>query len=300
MIYVIGRADSNWREYPIKIGYTGGFSADSRLAGVQTGNPHKLKVLATARGDRETENILHLVFNCARSNGEWFIPSSLPSEFLSAVETNQLSTFILDTMQFLEDRNSVPDKFRHLSAKALIGELEEIARELIKSEIATAKKDLEHLKSSVDIAEVECWTVHWDPGDILVKRNLQSAVEIAFEQIKSFDARLPRFTKHGSVVDYSALDILRSKIHKDCISVPGFIEQELTTKGYFSCDIFGNDAGDIVPGLLVQNYWVDMVTGKVKTKALPMLEEDLDACLSVTISVMSLEQFNNGSYSTEP
>jgi hypothetical protein len=56
---------------PVKIGYTDR-PMDVRLAGLQTGSPVRLRVLATHAGDREMERRLHTMFRDWRLHGEWF------------------------------------------------------------------------------------------------------------------------------------------------------------------------------------------------------------------------------------
>jgi hypothetical protein len=56
----------------IKIGYTDGESADSRLATLQTGSPVPLRILHTMPGTMEDEKNLHRRFASAGVGGEWF------------------------------------------------------------------------------------------------------------------------------------------------------------------------------------------------------------------------------------
>jgi hypothetical protein len=58
-------------DYPIKIGQTDG-GIGERLATLQCGNPHRLRVLATDVGSNDTERWLHRDHHPARLNGEWF------------------------------------------------------------------------------------------------------------------------------------------------------------------------------------------------------------------------------------
>lgn len=55
----------------IKIGVTSG-RVEARLSSLQTGNPHKLTVLATIDGGPEVELKLHRRFAAFRVDGEWF------------------------------------------------------------------------------------------------------------------------------------------------------------------------------------------------------------------------------------
>jgi len=56
----------------IKIGWTGGVSADQRCKELQTGSPIRLRVLAFVRGGMDIERAYHARFKDARSHGEWF------------------------------------------------------------------------------------------------------------------------------------------------------------------------------------------------------------------------------------
>jgi hypothetical protein len=67
MIYFIRQAETNY----IKIGYTGG-DVYKRLATLQTGSPHKLKIMFVINGDRNREKKLHSLFSDYFISGEWF------------------------------------------------------------------------------------------------------------------------------------------------------------------------------------------------------------------------------------
>lgn len=58
---------------PIKIGKT--TDVDARRAGVQTGHPDLLRVLAVVSGELDEEKRLHLRFRKSRLKGEWFKPT---------------------------------------------------------------------------------------------------------------------------------------------------------------------------------------------------------------------------------
>ena len=68
-------------EGPIKIGTT---SEDikKRVAGLQTGNPYKLKILKVISGGRELEQEIHERFFDIRMMGEWFYPSQLLLDYI--------------------------------------------------------------------------------------------------------------------------------------------------------------------------------------------------------------------------
>lgn len=54
----------------VKIGYSK--NPRARLKELQTGNPNKLKLLATMPGTYSTEATLHEMFKSQRAHGEWF------------------------------------------------------------------------------------------------------------------------------------------------------------------------------------------------------------------------------------
>lgn len=66
VVYFIG-AD----EGPVKIGTTTS-PMDARLRVLQTGHPHKIRVLAWTLGGYELESALHTIFAGSRLYGEWF------------------------------------------------------------------------------------------------------------------------------------------------------------------------------------------------------------------------------------
>ena len=71
MIYFIQQGITG----PIKIGFTKGTSALSRIKQMQTGNPEELLCLSTLDGGVPEELSLHLQFHAYRLRGEWFHPS---------------------------------------------------------------------------------------------------------------------------------------------------------------------------------------------------------------------------------
>jgi len=64
---------------PVKIGKT--LDIKKRLASLQTGNPHELRVLCALEGDRERE--MHEMFSSDRICGEWFCWSPEMESFLA-------------------------------------------------------------------------------------------------------------------------------------------------------------------------------------------------------------------------
>lgn len=71
MIYFIQEDKQNGR---IKIGYTSR-NPEKRLSALQTGNPDKLVLLGTMKGDQRTERVLHKQLAQYNTSGEWFSPS---------------------------------------------------------------------------------------------------------------------------------------------------------------------------------------------------------------------------------
>lgn len=67
---------------PVKIGFTSHDDIGVRLAGLQTGNPNLLQVLATTRATVEDERIVHKAFTAERMCGEWFQLSARVQTFI--------------------------------------------------------------------------------------------------------------------------------------------------------------------------------------------------------------------------
>ena len=88
MIYVIGIEQKNWRDAPIKIGYTGNSSPKKRLLQIQTSNPRKLKVINTMSGDIKQEKIIHDYLYAFRLSGEWFDTRSMPTGVVTLLKTS--------------------------------------------------------------------------------------------------------------------------------------------------------------------------------------------------------------------
>lgn len=70
---------------PVKIGFTSRDDILVRVAGLQTGNPHLLRVLATTRATFEDEHIVHKAFAAERMCGEWFDLSPRVQTFIDAL-----------------------------------------------------------------------------------------------------------------------------------------------------------------------------------------------------------------------
>lgn len=70
---------------PIKIGFTRFENAKSRVAELQTGNPHPLRVLVTARGRPDHERAAHIALAAHRLTGEWFAWSPATERFVVAL-----------------------------------------------------------------------------------------------------------------------------------------------------------------------------------------------------------------------
>jgi hypothetical protein len=62
-------------ESPIKIGFTTEGNLEDRLISLQTGNPYRLRILATMLGGQQAEKRLHKSFEHAHVLGEWFDPT---------------------------------------------------------------------------------------------------------------------------------------------------------------------------------------------------------------------------------
>lgn len=82
MIYFIGN------EYgAIKIGYTGDFSAQGRLGGLQTANASQLTMLGREDGTPQDEGNLQAKFAHLRIRGEWFVADDKLLEYISSLPT---------------------------------------------------------------------------------------------------------------------------------------------------------------------------------------------------------------------
>jgi hypothetical protein len=68
---------------PIKIGFSK--SVKTRLADLQTANPHKLRLLYSHPGDEDFERLLHTHLNEHRLQGEWFKPSDAVARVMVAL-----------------------------------------------------------------------------------------------------------------------------------------------------------------------------------------------------------------------
>jgi hypothetical protein len=62
----------NGDQGPIKIGFTTHKTAQSRMAGMTTGNPYELRILGTRPGTVRDECKLHRKFKNQHLRGEWF------------------------------------------------------------------------------------------------------------------------------------------------------------------------------------------------------------------------------------
>jgi len=71
----------------VKIGYTGDFDCYYRLRMLQTGNPFRLRVLATIDGDYADEKALQSRFSryLTREDGEWFYLREEFADFILGV-----------------------------------------------------------------------------------------------------------------------------------------------------------------------------------------------------------------------
>jgi hypothetical protein len=82
MIYFVQTSDNQY----LKIGKADDVA--KRLSGLQTGQPQKLKLLATMPGGHEEERAIHQRFSHLRTHGEWF--HSTPEVVTFAVKSTAL------------------------------------------------------------------------------------------------------------------------------------------------------------------------------------------------------------------
>jgi len=86
----------------VKIGYS--CNPHDRLKELQTGNPHKLKLIATIPGLYNTEKELHSVFSPFKMEGEWFrYTGSLKDCVLSINDPGRKHHNITTVKQLLEN-----------------------------------------------------------------------------------------------------------------------------------------------------------------------------------------------------
>lgn len=76
----------------VKIGFTDDVDVDRRLAALQIGNARKLTLLGVIEGGRESETVLHRVFDGIRIRGEWFRITLLDEEETDAEKEIDISS----------------------------------------------------------------------------------------------------------------------------------------------------------------------------------------------------------------
>ena len=94
MIYVIGRADEDWRWYPVKIGTSK--VPSNRLTDLQVGHPYKLKIISTAEGGTKEEKDYHTALSPARLTGEWFDPAKMTPEAVKALSEGRFNFLLTE------------------------------------------------------------------------------------------------------------------------------------------------------------------------------------------------------------
>lgn len=83
----------------VKIGFTSREDVATRLAALQTGNPHLLRVLASAPATTADERIVHGVFATERMAGEWFDLSPRLQVFIDLLGHRGLSSALAEATQ---------------------------------------------------------------------------------------------------------------------------------------------------------------------------------------------------------
>ena len=81
-VYVVGRGEP---DDPVKIGWSG--KPEERLAQLQTGSPHVLRLLGTHPGPDDQETFLHDRFAPIRLHGEWFLIEDAVPRIAEAVRS---------------------------------------------------------------------------------------------------------------------------------------------------------------------------------------------------------------------
>jgi hypothetical protein len=79
---------------PVKIGFTTHDDLTRRVAGLQTGNPHPLRVLACTKGKMRDERAIHAALSAERLTGEWFDWSARTIAFIDHVVLHGLDAAI--------------------------------------------------------------------------------------------------------------------------------------------------------------------------------------------------------------
>lgn len=100
----------------VKIGYSK--SPRYRLQKLQTGNPVKLKLLATMPGNKQTEDGLHEAFKKQQYRGEWFRYDGLLKACIMALRGNDCNNPVL-----IEDVRSFQQAGLHLKARQKLNRL---------------------------------------------------------------------------------------------------------------------------------------------------------------------------------
>lgn len=72
---------------PVKVGYSNAAGMEGRVASLQTGNPYRLRVLATAGAYMSHEQRAHKVLAPDRLTGEWFGWSPRVAAFVAALRS---------------------------------------------------------------------------------------------------------------------------------------------------------------------------------------------------------------------
>lgn len=85
---------------PIKIGRAD--RPSSRLRELQTGNPHKLRLIGKFKAPRDAEPLLHSLFPHHRLEGEWFKPDSEILSLVSRLGTIAVPVTIWEVLDHAE------------------------------------------------------------------------------------------------------------------------------------------------------------------------------------------------------
>jgi hypothetical protein len=87
---------------PVKIGYSNDWGLSERLKSLQTGNPYKLRIIASAMGYPSHERRCHSILKAHRLTGEWFRWTPEVAAFVQALATGGVERAIA-TVKILKD-----------------------------------------------------------------------------------------------------------------------------------------------------------------------------------------------------
>lgn len=117
-IYFIQRVDGIG---PIKIGTS--TNPNKRLAGIQTSNPYRLRIIKLILGGLKVEHNLHTKFKEYRMEGEWFKPDNILLQFIKecspVYETVYTRTKSMKLLKKISKKSARKKRKQYFRAKRL-------------------------------------------------------------------------------------------------------------------------------------------------------------------------------------